>query len=97
MAELTGKQRRHLRGLGHHLKPAVIVGREGLSATLLQTADEYLRAHELLKVKVLEACPLGTGEVAEEMAGALEAEKVQRIGRTLLLYRPAEEPVIRLP
>ena len=29
--DLTGKQRRRLRALGHHLRPVAIVGREGVT------------------------------------------------------------------
>ena len=40
--QLTGKQRRHLRGLAHHLKPVVQLGNKGLTDGLLAQIDEQL-------------------------------------------------------
>jgi len=97
VSELTGKQRRHLRGLGHHLKPVLMVGREGLSEKGLQSADAYLRIHELLKLKVLDGCPLSVSEVVERLEQSLGAACAGKIGRTALIYRSADEPKIILP
>ena len=47
---LTGKQRGYLKKLAQTVQPAVIVGRAGVTDAVMQTIDEYLTAHELLKV-----------------------------------------------
>lgn len=94
---LTGKQARFLRGLGHPLRPAVMIGRQELSETALTALEESLAAHELVKVKLQEGCLLDRHEAANAMAAATNAVVAQVLGKTILLYRPAEKPVIKLP
>jgi len=97
MKRLTGKQVRYLRGLGHHLQPVVLIGKEALTPSLLAAAEEALAHHELIKVKLQEGCLLDRREAAETLAKSLGAEVAQVLGRTFLLYRPADEPTIQLP
>ncbi len=97
MKELTGKQVRFLRGLGHHLKPVVMVGKEEISEKLLASVEEALLAHELIKVKLQEGCELDRHEVAEALAGRTGAAVAQLLGKTILLYRPSESRKINLP
>ena len=93
---LTGKQRRYLRGLAHDLKPIVLVGQRGLSEGLIENFEAALLAHELVKVKVHEGD--GLVEVAEAFYEATEAQLAQRIGFTLIFYKPhPENPTIKLP
>lgn len=98
---LTGKQRRYLRGLGHHLDPVVHVGKEGLSEGVARALDAALAQHELVKVRLGESAgPTRSGrhEVAASLAESVTAELVQVLGRTLLLYRARpDEPAIVLP
>lgn len=94
---LSGKQKRHLRALGHSLKPVIQVGKKEIDAALLAETNVALESHELIKVKLLESCLLEKGEAAEILARECRAEVAQILGRTILLYRPAKEPVIKLP
>ena len=96
--ELTGKQRRHLRALGHHLDPVVQVGQDGVSDAVVGQADAQLDAHELIKVKVSESSPLPRHAAAERLAAATHSELAQVLGRTFLLYKPRpNDPNISLP
>ena len=98
MSELTGKQRRHLRALGHHLSAVVQVGHEGLSDAVVQQARAQLEAHELIKVRVGESSPLSRHDAADQLATATNSALAQVLGRTFLLYKPREnEPRIALP
>ncbi|PIP43979.1 MAG: ribosome assembly RNA-binding protein YhbY [Deltaproteobacteria bacterium CG23_combo_of_CG06-09_8_20_14_all_60_8] len=85
--QLNGSQIRHLRGLGHHLSPVVMVGREGISPSVLTAATEVLLAHELIKVKVQQTSDVDRQTAAEELANRLKAAVVQVLGNTVLLYR----------
>lgn len=85
---LTTKQRRHLRALGHHLTPKVLLGKEGLSAQFLKAAAEVITADELVKIRVLESCPHERKEAGDLLAAATATALVQVLGRTVLLYRP---------
>ncbi len=94
--ELSGKQRRHLRSLGHSLNPVVMVGQRGVSSNLIENFEAQLLAHELIKVKVHEADALE--EVAQQLHDATGAQLAQKIGKMLLFYKPhPENPEISLP
>jgi RNA-binding protein len=95
--ELSGKQRRTLRALGHHLKPVVQVGHEDLTEAVIQACDQALTDHELIKVKVGEGASTSRHEAGELLAAKTQSELVQVLGRTLLLYRRhPEKPKIQL-
>ncbi|HVV85625.1 MAG TPA: ribosome assembly RNA-binding protein YhbY [Kofleriaceae bacterium] len=95
---LNGKQRRHLRALGHPLPVVAQVGKGGLTASFVEGVDQALRDHELIKVKLLETAALDRHEAADELARRTGAEVAQVLGRTILLYRPdPDEPRITLP
>ena len=95
--KLTGKQVRFLRGLGHHLQPVIMIGKEELSSKVEQASNEALETHELIKVKLQEGCMLDRKEVASQLAEFTASQVVQILGKTILLYRQAEEPSIKLP
>jgi RNA-binding protein len=97
MAELTGKQRRHLRSLAARLKATVQVGREGLSERLLQSLEAEFGHRELVKVSVNPNAEVPARELARDLAQAAGAHWVQTLGRTVVLYRAAEPPEIALP
>ena len=96
--ELTGKQKRALRGLAHHLKPVVIVGTGGLSAAVVKKVQAELAHHELIKVKVSDDAPLKAKAAAEDLNDHTSAHIVQTIGRTVVLYKARKkDPSIVLP
>jgi RNA-binding protein len=96
--ELTTRQRRHLRALGHHLDPVIQVGHQGLTDKLVGEAERVLETHELIKVRVGEHAPGERHAVAEELAQRTRSALAQVLGRTFLLYRArAEDPAIVLP
>ena len=85
---MTGKSARHLRGLGHHLSPLGMVGKEGITANLIDSLEQVLTSHELIKVKLQDGCPYGKTEAAEMLAQKTKSRIAQIIGRTILLFRP---------
>ena len=95
---LTGKQRSYLKGLANSMEASVYIGKAELTQTILKEMDDYLRAHEMVKVKIQEGCLLDPKETANAAAQSLQAEFVQAIGRRFVLYRrAAEDPKIVLP
>ena len=96
--ELDSRQRAHLKGLAHHLKPVVHVGKDGLSEALLKQIEGALIAHELIKVKLADSSPLDRAEASKELPEKSGAAFVQNVGKVIVLYRPhPEEPRIELP
>ncbi len=96
--KLNPKQRRHLKGLGHHLNAIVTVGKEGISDTLIVALKEALLQHELVKVRVGNSATGDRHEVADELAKRTNASLASVLGKTMLIYkRHPEKPVIKLP
>lgn len=87
---LTGKQRRALRAMGHHLEPIVIVGQSGVTEGVIAAIEQALYDHELIKIKINEG-PEGRHEAAEKIAQATGAELAQLLGRTALLFKKRAE------
>lgn len=85
---LTNAQVRHLRGLGHHLADLAMIGKEGITANLVKAVQDNLVAHELIKVRIQDTCPLDRKEAVDQLATAAVAAVVQILGKTALLYRP---------
>ncbi|MCL2789267.1 MAG: ribosome assembly RNA-binding protein YhbY [Desulfobulbus sp.] len=85
---LTSQEKKALRSLGHHLEPMVYVGKEGMSPALLNSLQAALTAHELIKIKIGQNCPVERNQAGQELTRRTGAALVQVIGRMLLLYRP---------
>ena len=95
---LNGRQVRHLRALAHHLDPVVIVGKEGVSDSVVRAAWQALHDHELIKVKLPQLEKPERHELAQQLQRALAATLVTEIGRVLVLYRRhPSSPKINLP
>lgn len=95
---LTGKEKRHLRGLASTMDAVVQVGKNGVNDSVLFSLNEALTARELVKIKVLKNCLDEVTDVADELVNSTQAELVQIIGRNVLLYRQhPEKAVIVLP
>jgi RNA-binding protein len=100
MAEpaLTGKQKSHLRALGHSLEPVVLMGQKGLTAAVMREIDGALTAHELIKVKLPKSDDIDPAALELAIQAELGALCAARIGHLLLLYRPhPKKPRIVLP
>jgi len=94
---LTSKQRAYLRSLANELSPIMQVGKGGISENLVKTVSDALEAREIIKMSVLDTAddtPRGT---AEALAVATDADVVAVIGKKIVLYRPAQKPVLVLP
>ena len=89
---ITGKQRSELKKLAQDLKPTVMIGKEDITPTVISAIDDYLNAHELVKVQIQEGSLMEPKEAANQRAEELGAEFVQAIGRRFVLYRRAADP-----
>ena len=95
---LTGKQKSILRGLGQKLEPVVMVGKEGVTPTVVQAAREAVKKRELIKVRVLQNCMDEPEDAIKVLAERADVNLVQIIGRNGLFYkRNFEKTKIELP
>lgn len=94
---LTTKQKQHLRGLAHNLKPIVMLGSNGLTEGVLAEIDNALGYHELIKVKVASGDKELKNAIVDAIIRETQAVKVQLIGHVLVLFRQSEEMKIAIP
>ncbi len=84
---LTSKQRAELRAKANGLDTTLMVGKEGVSPSVIDQAEILLHAKELIKGRVLEAALLTAREAADAICEATGADAVQTVGSKFVLYR----------
>lgn len=84
---ITARQRSYLKSLANPMKPLVHIGKEGITEAVLEQIDEVLKAHELVKVAILETAVLNTKATAIEVCERIRAEYVQAIGNRFTIYK----------
>ena len=88
---LTSKERAELRAQATNIDTTLIVGKEGVTDTVIAEAENQLTARELIKGKVLEAALTSPREVSDELCEATGADGVAVIGTKFVLYRFSEK------
>ena len=84
---LTSKQIRKLRSLGMAEEAIVMIGKEGVTPTVVASAREAIKKRELIKVRVLQNAPDEPEAAITMLAERADANLVQVIGRNGLLFR----------
>lgn len=90
---LTTKQKQHLKGLAHSLKPVVLLGGNGLTEGVLAEIDSALTHHELIKVKVASADRELKNAIVDAIIRETQSAKVQLIGHVLVIFRDRKSVV----
>ncbi len=88
---LKTKQKKYLRSLAHHLDPAIQVGKGGVNDNMIKQIVELLEIRELLKISILSNCAECSEDVAQALVKGSDAELVQIIGHTIVLYKESKE------
>ncbi len=95
---LTSKQRAYLNSISNKLNPVFQIGKSGVSAEQISRIDDYLRVHEIMKIRVLDNSLYSAKEASAEIAESISADVVKVIGSIGILYKKNEkEPIIKLP
>ena len=92
----SNEDKKHLRRLGHNLKPVVTVAGNGLSETVNAEIERALTDHELIKVKLVADDRDSKKALTEAICADHKAELVQSVGHVLLLFRKSKTPDQRL-
>ncbi|MGD8961400.1 MAG: ribosome assembly RNA-binding protein YhbY [Desulfobacterales bacterium] len=93
MEALKGYQKKFLKGLAHGLKPVVFVGQKGLTANLIDSIQDALETHELIKVKFVEFKDKQQKiSLAETLSVEANCQLVGMIGHIAILFRQQAEP-----
>ncbi|KTC96974.1 ribosome assembly RNA-binding protein YhbY [Legionella feeleii] len=80
-----------LKAKAHHLRPVVLLGAKGLTPAVVEETNIALLAHELIKIKIAGAEKEDRQKMATELCTQLQADLVQLIGNTAIIYRQNEE------
>ena len=92
---LNSKQRAKLRSLASTISATTIMGKDGLTETVLAQIDRELTARELVKVSVLETAEASAKDYLIESASVLKAEQVCSIGKKFVLYRRSNKQGVK--
>lgn len=74
------------------MEPRVQIGQGGLSARVIAEVDRALTAHELIKVKFLDADRDERDTMAAGICEKTGAVLVQQVGKIAVLWRPKPDP-----
>ena len=85
-------KRKHLRTLGHGLKPVVMIADRGVTEGVGAELERALEDHELIKVKLAIADPADRKLITGHICQNHRAELIQSIGKIILIFRAAKKP-----
>ena len=93
---LDAKDKKKLRKEAQDRRSLFQIGKDGIGDKLIDTLEDSLRAHELVKLNLLKSAPLTTAEAAEILAQETGREIVHIIGHTFVLYRRSKKNLMGL-
>ena len=93
---LDAKDKKKLRKEAQDRRSLFQIGKDGIGDKLIDTLEDSLRAHELVKLNLLKSAPLTTAEAAEILAQETGSEIVHIIGHTFVLYRKKKKNLMGL-
>jgi RNA-binding protein len=85
--QLSERQKKYLRRLGHALNPVVALGNNGLTDAVVAEMDRALTDHELIKVRARVGERDDRNSALDVLAERTRSTLVQRIGHVGLFYR----------
>jgi RNA-binding protein len=95
--ELTSAQRKAHRADAHHLNPVVMIGSDGLTPAVTKETDNALKAHGLIKLRVLGDDRAAREAIFMQLCDQLDAAPIQHIGKLLVLWRPVPDKEAAAP
>lgn len=69
------------------MNPIVQIGKEGLTPRVIETVENELSHHELIKIKIGSNSGLEKHDTSERIASESGSALVQLIGKTIVLYK----------
>lgn len=91
---LSSKERSVLRSKCNTLKPAVNIGKGGLTANLLAEVETVLFHREIIKIGVLKSCSSSVAELTDEVCQKTGGESVAQIGGKFVVYKRSDKKEI---
>ena len=88
---LTSKQRAEFRAQANSIDTTLMVGKDGVTESVIAEADRLLTARELIKGKVLETALMSAREVSDELCEATGADGISCVGSKFVIWRFSEK------
>ena len=89
---LDNRDKKRLRSIGHRLKPVVTVAGKGFTDATRLEINRALEDHELIKVSIRVDNRDQRRAISQDICDCCDAELVQAIGNTVLIFRAAVKP-----
>ncbi len=89
--ELTTKQRQYLKIKAAELKPVVMIGKNGITESVIEEIKSSIEHHELIKVKAKAEDREQRDELAQYLAEQSKSTVVQFLGNNLTLFKQAKK------
>jgi len=87
MPSMNNAQNKILRSLAHDLNVVIWIGSQGLTDNVISEIQTALDHHELIKISVRAGAREQRDQIIDRICELTEAERVQRIGNTLTIYK----------
>lgn len=88
---ITSKERADLRSQANTLETTLMVGKGGVTDSVVAEARTQLEARELVKGRVLEAALLSAREVSDALCEVIGCEGIQCVGSKFVIYKKSEK------
>lgn len=84
---LSNDKKKQLRSLAHDEKAIVQIGKHGITDTVLESFENALLKHNLVKVSLQKTAPITAQEVANKLSEDFSCDVVSIVGRVIVVYR----------
>ncbi len=92
------KNKAYLKSLANSLEPALNIGKGEIDENVVSAISASLKAHELIKVRILNNSDCDKKEIGDELARKTSSVHVSTIGHIVILYKKKDkDPKIVLP
>ena len=88
---INPSQRKKLKSLAHPLKPAVSIGKEGLTDGVISFISENIEKNELIKIKFLQS-KKEKKNISNQIVLLVKCELISIIGNILVIYKQSNDP-----
>lgn len=88
MHELTASERKKCRAIAMNLKPAILIGKEGISEALLAEANKAFARNPVVKIRLLASEREARKALLADFAERTQSTVCGEVGHTATLFRP---------
>lgn len=86
MKNINSKQRSVLRSMAHHLNPVIIIGKNGITDSVIDAIDKVIEKNELIKIKFQEY-KKEKKNISDQLVEKLDCHLIGIIGHNVIFFR----------